>query len=88
MTPQVPVPRRIPPPDEPVLLLTGLFAGCTTLALSFVMLWPFAWIFPAILGAVTYPFVPMRQFAIGSFAAAFGAAIGALTEMVLIVVWP
>lgn len=88
MMPDGPVPRRTRPRDEPILLLTGLFAGSMTLALSLVMLWPVAWIFPAILGAIAYPFVPARQFAIGAFAAAFGAAIGIFIEMILITVWP
>lgn len=88
MTRDKPVPRRVRPPDEPILLVTGLFAGSMALALCLVILWPIAWIFPTILGAATYPFVATRQLAIGAFAAAFGAAIGVLTEMILFVLWP
>jgi hypothetical protein len=88
MTLDEPLPDHRPLADKPIPLLAGLFAGCMTLALSAVFLWPLAWIFPSILGAATYPWARTRQFAVGSFAAACGAAVAALTAAMLFLLWP
>lgn len=88
MTPDQPVPdsaaRGARLDDRPTPMLVGLFVGIQSLALCFLYLWPIAWVFPAILGAATYPWVRTRQFALGSFAAACGAAVAALTEFILV----
>jgi hypothetical protein len=58
------------------------------LALSLVYMWPFAWIFPVLLGGATYPWARTRQFAVGAFAAACGAAVAALTAAILFLLLP
>jgi hypothetical protein len=79
MTPADPAAR-----PRPIPMLLGLFVGTQTLVLCFLYYWPIAWMFPCILGAATYPWVRTRQFGIGAFAAASGAAVLALTGFVLL----
>jgi hypothetical protein len=86
MTPDEPVvgaPDDGPARYRPIPLLLGLFVGTQTLVLCFGIYWPFAWIFPAILGAATYHWTRTRQFALGAFAAACGASVAALAEFLL-----
>ncbi len=85
MTPPAPgsVAKYWSPDDRPVPMLLGLFVGIQSLVLCFGFFWPIAWVFPAILGAVTYPRARTRQFALGSFAAACGAAVAVLTAFIL-----
>lgn len=87
MTLDEPVVDRLPPTDKPIPLLGGLFVGTLTIALCVGYYWPFAWILPGLLGAATYPWLRTRQFGLGAFAAACGAAVGVFTEMILILLW-
>lgn len=87
MTLDEPVPDRLPTPDKPISLLLGLFAGTLTITLCFGYFWPFAWVFPGILGAATYPWARTRQFGLGAFAAACGAVVAVVTGMILTVGW-
>ncbi|MGH3564106.1 MAG: hypothetical protein ACRDTN_20585 [Mycobacterium sp.] len=74
----------VPLRSKPIPLLCGLFVGTVTLLLTLGMYWPFGWIFPSILAAVTYPWKPTRAFAVGAFAAACGAAVAAAVEYALL----
>lgn len=73
---------------RPGLMLAGLAVGIQSLWLSFVYLWPIAWLIPAALALALLPVKRARSFRIGVAAAACGALVAVLTMAILLAAGP